>query len=179
MHRLLRLARQREGRDPEPSLLMLDAQVAKGRRAGPSFHESGGHGGRTRGTKRTLVVDVLGLPVAVRADSARPNDVKTGRWLLDEHLPQLPRAQLVMADRGFRLLANRLAAEHGVMVEIRYWDERPEGGFKPIRPLWKVEDAFARLGAWRRLPRCYEATTAGATTWLQVAAVGLLLAKVG
>jgi putative transposase len=177
MSRLVRLARQREGRDPEPSLLMVDAQVVKGRRAGPTFHESGGHGGRTRGTKRTVLVDVLGLPVAVRADAARHNDVKTARWLLEEHLPTLPRAQLLMGDRGFRLLADRMAADHGLMVEIRYWDQRPEGGFKPIRPLWKVEDCFARLGAWRRLSRCFEATSDGATTWLQVACVGLLANK--
>ena len=42
MSRLVLLASHREGRDPEPSLLTVDAQVVKGRRAGPSFHASGG-----------------------------------------------------------------------------------------------------------------------------------------
>jgi len=177
MSRLVRLARKREGRDPEPSMVMVDAQVVKGRRAGPTFHESGGAGGRTPGTKRTILIDVLGLPVAVRCDPARHNDHKTGWALLDAELPHLPRAQLVLADRGFRGTAHRVASGHDVMMEIRYWHERPEGGFRPIRPLWKVEDCFARLGAWRRLSRCFEATPAGATTWLQVACVGLLTSK--
>ncbi len=97
--------------------------------------------------------------------------------LARQHEGRDPEPSLLMVDRGFRLLANRLAADHGLMVEIRYWDQRPEGGFKPTRPLWKVEDCFARLGAWRWLSRCFEATPAAATSWLQVASVGLLANK--
>jgi len=63
------------------------------------------------------------------------------------------------------------------MFEVRAWDEKPAEGFKPIRPLWRVEDAFARLGAWRRMSRCFEATAAGASAWLEVACVGVLLAR--
>ena len=33
-------------------------------------------------------------------------------------------------------------------------------GFVPIRPLYKIEHAFAQLGRWRRLSRCYEGTAA-------------------
>lgn len=63
------------------------------------------------------------------------------------------------------------------MFEARYWEERPLGGFKPIRPIRRIEDAFARLGAWRRLSRCFEGSPAGATAWLQVACAGMLLAR--
>ncbi len=60
------------------------------------------------------------------------------------------------------------------MVDIRHVE--PGGGFKPIQPLWKVEDCFAKLGAWRRMSRCFEGSQAAATAWLQVACVGVLLA---
>lgn len=43
--------------------------------------------------------------------------------------------------------------------------------FTPLRPLYKVENAFARLGIWRRLSRCYEQAPLGARTWLEVACV--------
>jgi hypothetical protein len=43
--------------------------------------------------------------------------------------------------------------------------------FTPLGPLYKVENAFARLGMWRRLSRCYEQTALGAQTWLGVACV--------
>lgn len=55
----------------------------------------------------------------------------------------------------------------------------PKGasGFTPIRPLYKVEHAFARLGRWRRLSRCYEGSAESARPWLEVAAVGYLFAR--
>lgn len=45
------------------------------------------------------------------------------------------------------------------------------------RPLDKVEHAFARLGRWRRLSRCYEGSAESARAWLEVAAVGYLFAR--
>lgn len=84
-----------------------------------------------------------------------------------------------MADRGFRATAHHVVSNHGVHFEVRGWEERPPEGFRPIRPLWRVEDAFARLGAWRRLSRCFEGFVASATAWLQVACVGVLLARAG
>ena len=34
--------------------------------------------------------------------------------------------------------------------------KKPKRVFTPLAPLYKVENAFARLGRWRRLSRCYE-----------------------
>ncbi len=167
MLRLHRVARAQAGRDVEPSLLMLDAQTVKGRRAGPGFREAGGRGGGARGTKRTVVVDYMGLPLAARATSARPHDSAVGRQLLDDVLPARPRVATVMADRGYRALAHRVSSRYGVTVDIGYVE--PGGGFRPIRPPWKVEDCFAKLGGWRRMSRCFEGSQAAATTWLQVA----------
>jgi len=177
MDRLRRAARTAAGRVAEPSMVMVDCQAIQGRRAGPGFHAKGGKFGRTKGTKRAVAVDVLGLPVAALADAASNDDTVLVGRLLDEHAPRLPRLELVLGDRGFRNLAHRAARDHSVMFEVRYWEERPEGGFKPIQPMWRIEDAFARLGAWRRLSRCFEGSAAGATAWLQVACVGVLLAR--
>jgi transposase len=41
----------------------------------------------------------------------------------------------------------------------------------------RVEHAFARLGRWRQLSRCYEETTASARAWLEVASLGYLFAR--
>jgi putative transposase len=155
--RLRRVVRTRAGRDPEPSLVMLDCQTVKGGRGGPGFHEAGGKYGGTFGAKRTLLIDYLGLPVAARVDSARPHDSTTGRMLLDD---TLPRVTEVLADLGFEPLVKGVARRHKVTVTIKGWRKpnKPKG-FKPIQPLWKVEDCFAQVGRWRRLARSYEATT--------------------
>jgi hypothetical protein len=42
---------------------------------------------------------------------------------------------------------------------------------------YKVEHAFARLGRWRRLSRCYEGTEASAKAWLEVVCVAYLFVR--
>lgn len=127
------------------------------------------------GAKRSVVIDILGLPLAVSVESARPHDVKAGRRLLDATLPALGTVQAVVADRGYRGLG-KMAAKNGIRLDIK---APPKGtvGFKPIAPLYRVEHAFARLGRWRRLSRCYEGTSASARAWLEVAALGYLFAR--
>ena len=167
--------RLNHGRPATPSMVMIDGQTVKGGRAGPTFHNAGGRGGRTVGAKRTILVEIMGLPVAARVDPAKPHDVRVGRELLGERLGDLPRVQAVVADRGYRGLA-KLAARRQVRLDIK---APPKGssGFVPIGPLWRVEHAFAQLGRWRRLSRCYEGTPESARAWLEVAAFGYLLGR--
>ena len=176
MSRLCRHIRYQNGRHPHPSLVMIDAQTVKGGRAGPTFHARGGRGGRIVGAKRTILIDILGLPLACRVDSAQPHDVIAGRDLLREQWASLPRVTTVMGDRGYRGLA-AMTARHGVGLAIK---ARPAGsvGFVPIAPLYRVEQVFARLGRWRRLSRCFEGTAASARAWLEVAAVGEMLGRI-
>jgi hypothetical protein len=42
----------------------LTLQTVRGGRAGPTFHSAGGRGGRTIGTKRSILIEILGLPLA-------------------------------------------------------------------------------------------------------------------
>ncbi|MCV0403889.1 MAG: transposase [Chloroflexi bacterium] len=155
---------------------MIDAQTVRGGRAGPTFHNAGGRGGRTIGTKRTILVEILGLPIGVRVDGAKPHDVRVGRELLREHLADFPRLQAIVADRGYKGLA-KLAARKQLKLDIK---AKPPGtkGFTPIGPLWRVEHAFAQLGRWRRLARCHEGSEASAKAWLEVASMGYLLGRV-
>ncbi|NJC64181.1 IS5 family transposase [Planosporangium flavigriseum] len=174
LRRHLRVA---AGRDPEPSLLMVDCQVVKGGRCGADFHE-GHYKYRLRGAKRAVAVDYLGLPVTVNVTGARTHEVKAARQLLDRVLPEAARVATVMGDRGFRGLATQLERAYGVETVIKHDENRPRGEFRPLQPLWKVEAAFADLGRWRRLARSFEGTSASATAWMQVAAVGVMLRQV-
>ena len=99
--------RRRHKRRAQPSMVMIDAQTVRGGRFGPTFHNAGGRGGRTVGAKRSILVKILALPVAVRVDPAKPHDVRSGRDLLRERLPDLPSLTAIVADRGYRGLAGR------------------------------------------------------------------------
>jgi transposase len=170
--RLAMVVRWLHGREPSPSMVMVDAQTVKGARYGPTLHAAGGPGGRTVGTKRTLLVEILGLPVAARVDPARPHDVTAARELLRDHLAELPRLRAIVGDRAYRGL-ERLAARKGLDLDIKA-PPAGAGRFVPLRPLVKAEHAFAQLGRWRRLSRCYEGCEPSAAPWLMVAATGYL-----
>jgi len=89
--------------------------------------------------------------------------------------PELPLVQAIVADRGYRGLA-KLAARKHVKLDIK---APPKGtsGFTPLAPLYRIEHAFARLGRWRRLSRCYEGTEASARAWLEVASTAYLFGR--
>ena len=77
-------------------MVMIDAQTVRG--------------GRTIGTKRSILIDILGLPLAVRVVPAKPHDVKVGRDLISDNLAELPNVAAIVAYCGYRGLAN-LAAQ--------------------------------------------------------------------
>lgn len=118
MLRLVQINRILHERQPLPSMVMVDAQSVKGGRYGPTFHEAGGPGGRVFGTKRTLLVEILGLPVAADAISARPHDVTAARELLRRRLDELPRLSAIVCDRAYRGLT-KLAARKHVALDIK------------------------------------------------------------
>ena len=168
----------------------IGAQTVRGGRSGPTFRYQGRHGGRTRGAKRSIVVEVLGLPVAARVDPASPHGVKVGRELLRDRIDELPRIAAVMGGRGSRGLA-KLAASRGLAPDIkvppkpgtvplpppRLGKRVRRGVFLPIMPLVRVEHAFAQVGRWQRLSRRCEETEESALAWLEVAAMGYLFAR--
>lgn len=174
MDLLRRTLRVAAGREAEPSLLMVDTQIAKGGQRGTSFHQ--GHGKyKLNGAKPTIAIDYLGLPVAVRVTGPRMHDVRAAKELLSAVLPTAERVRTVVGDQGFRGMERGLEYDYGVETVIKFDPDRPKGEFRPWKPLWKVEAAFSELGRWRRLGRSFEATQASATAWMQVAAVGWML----
>jgi putative transposase len=72
MTRLVEMIRLDHGRTPVPSMVMIDAQTAKGGRAGPTFHNAGGRGGRTVGAKRGSWCPSAPVPCTAHLTAGRP-----------------------------------------------------------------------------------------------------------
>lgn len=56
-------------------MVVIDPSLARGAsQGGPTFHDTGGPYGATKGAKKVIAVDVTGLPVAARVVGASVPD---------------------------------------------------------------------------------------------------------
>jgi putative transposase len=96
-HTQVRLA---DGREPEPSMIILDPSLARGAsNGGKTFHDQGGPHGATKGAKQLVAVDITGLPLAAVTVPASIHDGKAISELLAAH-DFGERLEQVLVDRG-------------------------------------------------------------------------------
>ncbi len=127
-----------------------------------------------KGRKRHILVDTLGLLLAVIVHSANIQDRDGARYLLTYIADWLPRLAVVVADGGYR---GRLVGwvrrtfSWTLTVVTRTADMV---GFEVLPVRWRVERTLAWLGRNRRLAKDFEATIASATAFLYAASALLL-----
>ena len=129
------------------------------------------------GRKRHIVVDTLGLLVAVVVHPADIQDREGAKLVLPKLRGRLPRLQLIWADAGY---AGRLVPwvqdQLGWGLAIV---RRPKGSqrFAVLPRRWVVERTFGWLGRCRRLSKDYEALPASAEAWIHIAMLQLMLRR--
>lgn len=129
------------------------------------------------GRKRHIVVDTLGLLLAVVVHPADIQDRDGAKLVLPKLRGRLPRLQLIWADAGY---AGRLVPwvqdQLGWGLAIV---RRPKGSqrFAVLPRRWVVERTFGWLGRCRRLSKDYEALPASAEAWIHIAMLQLMLRR--
>ena len=177
LHRHLREhVRWVEGRQRQPTAGILDSQSVKSTES--SDQRGYDAGKKVNGRKRHILVDTLGLLLWVTVLPANLQDRAGARHLLRAFFGQAPRPKVkhLWADGGYTgALLDWARQAWRCTVEIVKRTDRHT--FRVLPRRWVVERTFGWLGRYRRLSKDYERQAHTGETFVYLAMIRLMLAR--
>lgn len=193
--RLRGLWRARVNREEAPTAGVLDAQSTRGSAQGGETGYDAGK--KVKGRKRNLVVDTLGLLLAVSVTAASVQDRDAADAVVGAAKSHYASLQTLFVDGGYAgECAQNLYEQHGITVNVvRHpatkhggcWHHPDQGellplqadvnGFVPLPKRWVVERTHAWNDRARRLIMHHDRLPKVAETWVWLAEARLLLRR--
>lgn len=194
MHdRLRQQWRDRVGKAPEPTAAIIDSQSTR------STPQGGGTGfdagKKVKGRKRHLVVDTLGLLLAVTVTAASVQDRDGAASVVAQACAKVTGLKRLYADSAYGgQCAMDLEKTHGIAVEIvrrpsnrvtgtfvveqqQLWPEAPAKGFVVQAKRWVVERTHAWNERARRLIAHHDRSNWAPVAWVWLAEARMLATR--
>lgn len=173
---LRRLVRRVVGKQPEPSLGILDSQTVKATEAGGERGFDGGK--KINGRKRHILVDTLGLLLVLVVHAANIQDYDGARQVLQQAHTKSSRLQKVIADGMYTKngLVDWVKQQFRFILEIVTRDKEQKG-FVVLPKRWIVERTLAWLGRNRILSKEYEHLTQTSESDVYIASIRMMLRR--
>lgn len=126
------------------------------------------------GRKRHIVVDTMGLMLAITVHAANVQDRNGAKQVLGKLTEGFPRLKLIWADGGYTgKLVDWVKATLSCVLQIV---KRPrEAGFVILPRRWVVERTFGWLNRYRRLSKDVETLHESSEAMVHIAMINLML----
>jgi transposase len=177
IHDLLRArVREKAGRSAEPTAAIIDARVVTTSSRVPEASQGYDAGKRTKGRKRHIAADTLGLLLAVVITAASVQDTSGGKDVAARLAARQPAVTAGRAGGGYKNGFLQDAADKGIIFDV-VRKEPDQKGFTPLPRRWAVERTFGWLVLHRRLVRDFETLPERSTSMIYWAMTGNMASR--